>query len=52
MIIFFATAVFLAVIGLRREDGAEREYMSVNMTNSIRGFFSAFGIYQPYFWLS
>ena len=39
MIIFFATAVFLAVIGLRREDGAEREYMSVNMTNSIRGFF-------------
>lgn len=39
MIIFFGIAVLLAVIGLRKADGEKRDYMSVNMTNSIKGFF-------------
>lgn len=39
MIIFFCFFCFLAFIGLRKTDGDKYDYMSVNMTNSVKGFF-------------
>lgn len=39
MILYFLLPVLMALCGLRRADNNERDYMSVNMTNSIKGFF-------------
>ncbi len=39
MAIFFGFLCFLALIGLRKAERDNYDYMSVNMTNSIKGFF-------------
>lgn len=39
MTILFAMLLLTAMAGLRAADGEERDYMSVKMTNSIKGFF-------------
>ena len=39
MIIFFMLLSGAAIVGVRKADPAERDYMSVNMTNSIKGVF-------------
>lgn len=38
MAIFFGFLCFLALIGLRKAERDNYDYMSVNMTNSIKGF--------------
>lgn len=42
MIIFIGLLALVAILGLRKEDGKERDYMSVAMTNSIKGIFLCF----------
>ncbi len=42
MILFIGLLAVIAVAGLRREDGKQRDYMSVAMTNSIKGIFLCF----------
>lgn len=39
MIIFLLILIIVSCLGLRRANGEERDYMSINMTNSIKGFF-------------
>lgn len=42
MVIFIGLLVLAIVLGLRRENGSEQGYMSVGMTNSIKGIFLCF----------
>ncbi|MEY8390552.1 hypothetical protein D3Z36_05145 [Lachnospiraceae bacterium] len=39
MIIFVGILVLLTVAGIRKAEGTDRHYMSIEMTNSIKGFF-------------
>lgn len=39
MILFFLILLIITTVGLRKADGKERDYMSIAMTNSIKGFF-------------